>query len=273
MSSSFSGVITGLFTLTSVMLTINQLILSRVIGSPNELEEQTEGTVSFRRRVERAAGVSTSPHRAGCAFILLIADALCEHAERLREPAADADADERASQECTAYTDTIETQSEALADTLDRDDIDTFDVLKATAYTHFAEDIRTGHRLATEYETALSESTAPILDETVDLLECVTIARQYVKTLYIQQDLARLSRHVLYTGISGLAAIVLTALLYARNGGPPIGPDALGVVRAALALAFAPLAMLFSHTVQFAMIAVMTESAGPFTPKEELQGS
>ncbi|MDN4015282.1 hypothetical protein QX233_22800, partial [Chryseobacterium gambrini] len=52
MCSLFSGVITGLFTLTSVVLTINQLILSRVIGSRNELAEQMEGTVEFRRRVE-----------------------------------------------------------------------------------------------------------------------------------------------------------------------------------------------------------------------------
>ncbi|PSP63634.1 hypothetical protein BRC77_06360 [Halobacteriales archaeon QH_8_64_26] len=284
MSSVFSGVITGLFTLTSIVLTINQLVLSRVIASPDELEGRMDGTVEFRRRVERAAGVPESPIEPG-AFVLLIADALCEHAANLREAIADAEADDgseietdtdtdagrQAHEELTDYADTIDRRSTSLAENLDREGLDTFDVLKATAYVHFAADIRTGSRLEEKYGTDLPDATIEVLRETIDLLKTATVARQYVKTLYIQQDLARLSRHILYTGVSGLGATVLVALLYAGQGGPPVGPDALLlVVSAALALAFSPLAMLFSHAVQFAMIAVMTESSGPFTPKEEL---
>ena len=175
-----------------------------------------DGTVEFPRRVERAAGVPASPIEPG-AFVLLLADALCEHAAALREIVVEAGVDRRVREQIEAYADTINRRNASFAEDLDRDRIDTSDVLKVTAYVHFSEDIRMGSRLEEEYGTALSDATIETLRETVDLLKIVTVARQYVKTLYIQRDLARLSRHILYTGISGLGATVLVALLYAES--------------------------------------------------------
>lgn len=52
----FSALISGNLTLVTVVVSINQLLLSRELKSPGELESQMENVIEYRKEVEDAAG-------------------------------------------------------------------------------------------------------------------------------------------------------------------------------------------------------------------------
>lgn len=51
----FGGLVSGNLTLITVVVSINQMVLSRELKAPGELEEQIEDIVNYRTRVEAAA--------------------------------------------------------------------------------------------------------------------------------------------------------------------------------------------------------------------------
>lgn len=52
----FSALVGGNITLITVVVSINQLLLSRELKSPGELESQMEGVIEYRKSVEESAG-------------------------------------------------------------------------------------------------------------------------------------------------------------------------------------------------------------------------
>lgn len=77
------GLTSGIVALMTITLSINQLILSRVFGSPNELYDQLDGENRLRRNVERLARESTSPNDPA-AFLSMIAATLVNRTETLK---------------------------------------------------------------------------------------------------------------------------------------------------------------------------------------------
>ena len=57
-----SGLTSGIVTLLTVALSINQLVLSRVFGSVDVLTERLNGSRELRQTVESIAGVPSSPN-------------------------------------------------------------------------------------------------------------------------------------------------------------------------------------------------------------------
>ncbi|WP_249038868.1 hypothetical protein [Haloterrigena salifodinae] len=62
---AFSGLISGNFTLITVVVSINQLLLSRELKSPGELESEIEETADYREVVESVTNrpVPAEPRR------------------------------------------------------------------------------------------------------------------------------------------------------------------------------------------------------------------
>src|SRR6056297_3424569 len=83
-----SGLISGTVTLVTIALSINQLILSRVFGSPSGLSQKLQGTRDLREQVRGHAGEPAAPNDPA-AFLDLLATTLRARAENLRELAAD----------------------------------------------------------------------------------------------------------------------------------------------------------------------------------------
>lgn len=75
-----SGLTAGVVTLLTIALSINQLILSRVFGSPDRLMERLEGAREARRGVEELAGQPSSANDPA-AFLSLLARTLHDRAQ------------------------------------------------------------------------------------------------------------------------------------------------------------------------------------------------
>jgi hypothetical protein len=263
-SSISSGVVAGLATLVTVTLSVNQLILSRVLASPDTLRERLEGTMEFRRTAESLTGDAVAPNDPAT-FLAHIGEALEDRVARLDEEAGrDVDGGfDGFVEDLYDYADRLQEASEG--DT-------TVSVLSRLLGSAYARQLSAVQRFETELETdspAASPATSA-LDDAYELLKLVAIVRQFLKTLVIQQDLARLSKRLAYLGFVGLAAAFTTLQLYTHTPAVTVPTSWLPVVAAGFfAAVSAPLALLVAYILRLATVAHYTGSVGPFVLPEE----
>jgi hypothetical protein len=264
MSSLLDGAIAGLLTVITVALSINQLVLSRMFGSPDELRDRLAGATDFRRTVERAADEPTSRVEP-IEFFAMIADTLRARSARLSDTATDADGDlrgvlEERSVELGEYADRIDA-------TLEASGMRMTNVISGLSADEYARSLAATHRLQNGYADRLPDRTRAELDTIIDLLEALAISRQYFKTATVQQELARLSRYIVYVGVSAIVFGFLLILVYTTESRTMVGPQYLPVlVSFGIALMTAPITVLSSYMLRIATIAEYAVSVGPFLP-------
>lgn len=264
-----SGVTSGLLTLITVALTINQLLLSRVFGSPGELGDRLDETLDYRSRIEELADVPTSPNDP-VAFLGLIGEALDDHLSALDGEHQGYPADAR--QRLESYRDGLGSYADLLS-AVDPDAegmIESYPLLLGAEYADFLTATR---EIRNRHGAAFTEDHSSALESIQDLLEGVAILRQFYKTTTIQQELARLSRLIAYSGVVGVLTAYSLALAYTSPAGTTIHPAwRPWVVPLGLAVTLSPLALLISYTLRIATISRYTVSVGPFSPPEERFG-
>ena len=143
------------------------------------------------------------------------------------------------------------------------------DILGVIVGPEYVINITAVQHLRNEYGESLPENTRAELEAVDELLESVAVVRQFYKTLALQQDLAILSRHLIYSGVTALLVSISMAPVY-RTGTVMISPSALAVlVLVAVGVVVAPLALFGAYIIRAAMVACQTLSVGPFVPPGE----
>lgn len=263
-----SGVTSGLLALVTVSLSINQLLLSRVFGSPDELSDRLDGTESFRERISTAAD-RPLPQNDPKAFLLAVATALGEHGDRLADELG-ADAPDELAEfpgELTAYADSV---ADAIESGTREGKSNTMDVMASILGPEYAYGLTKIPRLQDRYADRLADGAAVEFEAALELLKGIAIFRQFLKTVAVQQDLARLSRLVAYSGVAALATTFVATLFYKASSGAVVSPAVLRpAVSLALGVAVVPLALLVSYILRIATISRYTVSVGSFVPPEE----
>lgn len=257
-----SGLLSGLLTLLTVTLSINQLILSRVFGSPSNLFNTVEGSVEFQERVERIADISISPNEPD-EFLALIGRTLIDQAELFHTRLS---ANGSFPDEFEQFTNRIVDYGDHLTDAGDTDS--PFEVLVLTVGTEYAQNLTETRRQQAVTDN-LSDAADETLDDILTLLKAVATMRQFFKTLVIQQDLARLSRQLIYTGVAAvLTTYYLSHVYTAASSIPPAIPDAYLPLLTSVAagIIFAPLMVLISYLLRIATVTLYTVSVGSFVP-------
>lgn len=265
----FGAAITGVFTLVTITISINQLILSRVLGSPEKIRDRTRSVQQFRSNVEgMAPRVSVSPTEP-LAFLWIVLGALRDRAVDLRATYRDRhasrlvrDVDDLADA-LVILTDDIES---GLADERTR----LFRILSPILDDRYSEYRNTLRRV--EAETAdLSDAEGRAIDDLRDALDEVSRTRHYFKTLYIHMELASVSRLLLVTGVP--AVVVSFAAILVQDGELALLADETmraALLSAALTVASLPLVVLLAYGLRLATIAKRTATFGAFVPVEEM---
>lgn len=257
-----SGLLSGLLTLITVALSINQLILSRVFGSPSDLTDTVEGSIEFQEDVERIADVPVSPNDPD-EFLALIGRTLIDHAERLHTCL---EVNGAFSDDFEHFIQRINDYGDHLADAGDIDD--PFEVLVLTLGTEYAQNLTKTRRLQVVADD-LSDDADKTLDGILTLLKAVATMRQFFKTMIIQQDLARLSRQLIYAGLTAILTTYYLSHVYtAASSLPTVIPEASMplVTSVAAGVIFSPLVVLISYLLRIATVTLYTASAGSFVP-------
>ncbi|WP_117591042.1 hypothetical protein [Haloprofundus halophilus] len=256
----FGGLISGNLTLVTVVVSINQLLLSRTLRTPGELESQIENTEGFKHRVENAAG-RVAPVRP-TAFLDLLMENTRREAQRLGGLTIGPGNDD-AWEEIDDLVASVTRHVDSVVELIENTDDSPFRALSATLTTNYAEQIYRARAIREQRD--LTDETDAALDRLVDRLEDVDVARQYFKTVYLQDELSSLSRMLLYVGVpaEALCILVLLSLTTTPSAIPPLARDV--VLPGIAVVGLAPLAVLFSYITRTATVTQRTSAMIPFT--------
>jgi hypothetical protein len=264
-----SGLLSGLLTLLTVVLSINQLILSRLFGSAGDLSDQLDGTLEYRRTVEDIADVDVSPNRPN-AFLGLLGDTLMRRAGEFERGVERAAVELDAGDDAGSYAAAVTNYGDHLS-TADRLD-DALKVLLITLGTEYADHLETARKFEHRYGETLPEEAGDALDDVLELLKAVATMRQFFKTLTLQQELAMLSRRLIYTGVPAVLVTYYLSYAYTAASDLPTAIDPAYVpvvVSVATGVVFAPLAVLVASLLRVATVSLYTVSIGTFVPPEK----
>jgi hypothetical protein len=149
---------------------------------------------------------------------------------------------------------------------LQEGDVGTFQVLSTTLDTNYAREINQLRRIGDRYGDRLPGHISAAIDSLVEHLQDIDIARQYLKSVYLQQELAKLSRLLFYTGLPSVAVVAATLLVFTTPDGTAVPRWLLPVlVAAVITVGLVPLAVLASFILRTATVSQRTAAIIPFT--------
>ncbi|MFC7069602.1 hypothetical protein [Halobaculum lipolyticum] len=264
--TAFQPLIGGTITVVTLVLTLNQLVLSQELGAVGDQRERMEGATDFRRDVADALGRDVMPPEPA-AFLRELVIAAGQRADDVEEALS---ADEDLADDAERLVDSVRGNAETVGDSLDDAQFGTFGVVSAALNFNYswklyeARRLRADHDLTDEQDEALSALTG--------VLELFGPAREHFKTLYFQWELVDLSRSVLWAAVPSLV-LAMGSVLYLDSlvpGAPASGLYLAGpfVVSVLAAVVLLPFAILLSYVLRIATVTKRTLSIGPFTLRE-----
>ena len=257
--ASFVGmIVTG----TSIVVTINQLVLAQELGAFGDQRERMDESMAARREIEQEMNVDTSPAEPA-AFLRSLAAAVERRVDEL-----DATLDSRESEydHVRSYTETLRTQAQKLQADLTGAEFGTFEVLWRALDFDYSGQIHRGRQL----RAALDESDDELTDQLDDILDLLTSfgpVREHFKTLYFQWEFINLSRALLYISIPALTVTGLLIMFVDGSTftGTTLGLDTLVVVTTGgFVVGISPFVVFLSYVLRIATVAKQTLAIGPF---------
>ncbi len=257
----FQALLTAVVTGVTLVVTINQLVLSQELGPLGDQRDRLAGAASVRRdtaRVTAEAAAPTDP----AVFLRHLVETAAARAETLAGAVGEDDAT------AEQFTRPLRADAADAVARLDGAQFQTFETLRAALSFDYSRHLHAGRRLRGERGATLSPAADEALDDALEALALFGAGREHIKTLYFQWELIELSREVLYAAVPALVTSVLGVVVLADPGtvtGTFLGVETLvWVVGAGVAVTLAPFALLFAHVLRIATVAKRTLAVGPF---------
>ncbi len=282
--SAFLG---GNLTLITVVIAINQLVFSRELGSPGDLEQRTRNAVDYRNQVQSVMDQPVSPVQPG-SFLLVLHTNLDTRAQSLAdtidtdpttnesandEPTTNESANGGAelSEELRTLVSALRRDVDAVTEALDTPAADEqiFGAIAATLGTTQAQQLYDLSRVETEYGTQLSDTQQALFESIREHLLHIDVARKYFRTVYITKELSFLSRILLLVGLPAQLFLAATLAVYDLATIEALPAAAIvGATLIAMVACFAPLAILASFVLRLSWVAQRNATVMPFAAAE-----
>lgn len=265
--SAFLG---GNLTLITVVIAINQLVFSRELGSPGDLEKRTRNAVEYRDQVQEVMDREVSPVMPG-SFLLVLHENLGKRAQALRETITNPDDDDLAAEidELVAALRGDVRDVTRAVDTPAADE-QIFGAIAATLGTTQAEQLYDLSRVETQYEARLSDEQRELFESLREHLLHIDVARKYFRTVYITKELSFLSRVLLIVGLPAQLFLAATLAVYDLAAIEALPAAAIvGATLVAMVACFAPLAILASFVLRLSWVAQRNATVMPFAASEK----
>lgn len=258
-----NGTVNGLLTLVPIAVGVNQIILSHEFGSIQNLRERRADITEFREQTGQRVGTTLSSSRASTFFGNLL-ESVSETARTLQHDRS-VEREEGMGHVSTVAR-SIRDEADTTRERLDTEGSSLFRTLVVVLDYNNSRHFDEARRLREEASDR-AEATDQ-LHQIEELLIDIDAARQYLKTVVIERQLARLSRLLIYTGIPAVAVAVLGIFTYRDIAGLTV-PHTLLVVGAGtmIVATLVPLVILGTYILRVATIARRTAAFGPLVPE------
>jgi hypothetical protein len=262
------ALISGNVTLITIVVSISQFVLSRHLESPGEIRRQLRDLVDYRQEVGETTGEPVLPVTPG-GFLMLLFRSIVRDADDLRAYEWHANnADLRADVEPLMAD--IEGHARYVLRLLGSGDAGVRYALLATLDTNYSRFFYGIYRARAEHEADLPDGIAETLARLERHVEQVDVARRYFKTVFIQTELASLSRVLLYIGLPVLVVTIVLTLLFTASADPPFARPLYTVaIPAVVTAGFAPIILLAAYIIRLSTVVKRTAAMYPFTTREE----
>lgn len=251
-----SALITGNLTLITVVVAINQVVLSQELESPGSLRDEIESTADYRQMALEQKTRPTEPSN----FLQQLLQQTRQHAQSLEELLP-----ESTDGESGRFVTDLQNHCEKTADQLEQTSDDLSTVVILLLGSNYADYIHDSHRLQAIYEENNHEQFHTTLDSLISDVENLDVAQQYFTTMFIKQELATLSRSLLYIGIVAVPIpIALLIELTAYTGSFSPGTKLFVLTLLTGLLGLVPLALLIAFLIRVATVAEEIASITPF---------
>ncbi|MFC4552143.1 MULTISPECIES: hypothetical protein [Halorussus] len=239
------------------------------MSAPGELEDQIKDTTTYREDATELVERDVAP-ATPAAFLEVLLRGVRDTLQEL-ESDADEIATDDAVESFEGVLGPLEEQVDYSIQELGEKGTTIFEALVITLDTNYSEDIHQIWRLETVYSEDLTPDAKRELETLVTRLKDIDVARQYLKTVYIQEELSRLSRELLYVGIPVVFSGLLVMEVFISTRRPFLSPRQLSLITPVYTtVASAPLALLFSYVLRISVVAERTAAITPFTtPTQE----
>lgn len=259
------AIISANFTLIAIVTSLSQFVLSRRLESPGEIRTKTNETLSYRRDVGETIGQQIMPVRPD-AFFLTLYEHVHDELGRL-EGASDQGRTRRAREELHDLTTGLQTHVDYVIDLLQRPASGLKHALFTSLSADYEEDVHRTWYLQTEHSDEFTAAVADPLERLTETLEHIEVASRMFRTIFIESEVAELSRFLLYIGLPVQIAAVMVMLLYTiPSTQPPLPDSTLRILIPAITTAgFTPFIVLTSYVVRLTVVARRTADTFPFS--------
>jgi hypothetical protein len=259
----FAGLVGAIITGTTLVVTINQLVLSQEIGSLGNQRKRMDVTMDFRQNTDELLGMTTPASPA--AYLLALLETCEQRATTLRDTLSGTETDEL-DRALDTYVDDLLENADHARDRLTGSDFGTFDVLSPALDYNYDRKMYHIRRLGMEHEDDLTTEQRGAFRDLLEALTMYAPVREYIKDLYIQWALVKLSRAILYAAVTALtvAGGMVVFVDPTTFTGTFLGIETvLWVVSAAFAVSALPFLLFTSYILRLATLAKQTLSMGP----------
>ncbi len=264
----FSAFIGAIITGTSIVVTINQLVLSQELGAVGKQQSRMQNSMDFRQEVEKYLDKKISSPEPS-AFILELVQEIEEQAKILNSTTNQEST--KLKNEIEDYTTSLIENAQLVNRKLEGSQFGTFQVIWAALNFNYSEKINQLRQIQADYNTELSKDKNETIDQLLDLLTFFGPTREHFKTLYFQWELIKLSRTLMYASV--LSLMVIGALLIHINTnvitGTTLGLDNLVLLTSAgFTIGIAPFVIFIAFLLRISTVAKRTLAMGPFILKD-----
>lgn len=266
---AFQGLLSGLIAGVTLVLTINQLVISQELGPIGKQRDRMQGAIDFRQDVEDITPLAISPTEPSTFFRALV-EASQRQANVVRD-ALDDDTDEKAREEIEVYLNDLNENASEVSNQLKGAQFGTFQVLNSALNYDYSRKIHNNRQIQNEYQAALSDAVLTSLNDLLEILKLLGPAREHFKTFYFQWELINLSYAILYVSIPSIIVSFTMILFFDPSfiPGTVLGMNSiLLVVCAAVTIGTMPFIVLLAYILRIATVAKRTLAVGPFTLQE-----
>ncbi|ELY58759.1 hypothetical protein [Natronolimnohabitans innermongolicus] len=265
----FSSFIGAIITGVSIVVTINQLVLSQELGAVGDQRARMQDSIDFRQDVEGTIDEDASPPEPG-PFLWELVDGIEERGREL-ESAIEDERDEELKATIGDYVEELSGNAHQVKDDLENAQFGTFELIWNALRFNYSRKIYDARKIRADHRESLSEAAAEKLDHIIKTLKFFGPAREHFKTLYFQWELITLSRALLYISVPALTVMGIMIMYVDGNTllGSTLGIDKLvWITSAGFVVGISPFVVFITYILRIATVAKRTLAMGPFILRE-----